>query len=158
MERCRVIVKKIIDLSHDIIDQMLVHPYDDEVYLYQDKYLVEDKYNNFRLEIGMHTGTHIDTPMHLTEDNRYINEYPLERFIGNGCLLDVRNENIISYRQEYRNIVSENDIVLLFTNHSIKYGTEDYYTEHSVISGELSDFFIEKYIKMIGMDLPSPDT
>jgi len=60
-------MNKLINLSQDIIDHMVVHPYDDKVKLYQDKHLEEDKYNNFRLEIGMHAGAHIDTPMHLTK-------------------------------------------------------------------------------------------
>ena len=80
-------MSKFIDLSQDIIDNMVVHPYDDKVKLYQDKYLKEDKYNNFRLEIGMHSGTHIDTPMHLTNRKTYINEIPLEKFAGKGCCL-----------------------------------------------------------------------
>lgn len=150
-------MSKFIDLSQDIIDNMVVHPYDDKVKLYQDKYLEEDKYNNFRLEIGMHAGTHIDTPMHLTNRKTYINEIPLEKFAGKGCLLDARDERIIGFKQEYTEVVNENDIVILFTNYSDKYGTEEYYTNHPVINEDLADFLVEKNIKMLGMDLPSPD-
>lgn len=150
-------MSKFIDLSQDIIDNMIVHPYDDKVKLYQDKYLEEDEYNNFRLEIGMHVGTHIDTPMHLTNSKTFISEIPLEKFAGKGCLLDVRGERIIGFKEEYTDVVNENDIVILLTNHSDKYGTEEYYTNHPVINEDLADFFVEKNIKMLGMDLPSPD-
>lgn len=148
---------KFIDLSHNIVNAMPVHPYDDSVKLYQDKFLKTNKYNNYRLEIGMHAGTHIDTPMHLTNKQIFIDEIDLDSFIGKGCLLDVRNENVIAYKEEYSDMVSENDIVLLYTNHSDKYGTEEYYTKHPIIDKELADFFIEKKIKMLGIDLPSPD-
>lgn len=148
---------KLIDLSQDIIDNMVVHPYDDKVKLYQDKNLEEDKYNNFRLEIGMHAGTHIDTPMHLTKRKTFISEIPLEKFTGRGCLLDVRGEKSIGFKKEYTDVVNENDIVILFTSHSDKYGTNEYYKNHPVINEELADFFVEKNIKMLGMDLPSPD-
>lgn len=148
---------KLIDLSHNIVNTMPVHPYDDSVKLYQNKFLETDKYNNFRLEIGMHSGTHIDTPMHLTNKQIFINKIPLDSFIGKGCLLDVRNENVITYKDEYSEMVSENDIVLLCTNHSDKYGTEEYYIKHPIIDKELANFFIEKKIKMLGIDLPSPD-
>ena len=60
-------MKRYIDLSQDITHDMSVHPYDDKVKLYQDKFLDKDKYVNFKLETGMHSGTHIDTPMHLTD-------------------------------------------------------------------------------------------
>ena len=146
-----------IDLSQDIIDDMPVYPGDDKVKLYQDNYLEKDNYNSCRLEIGMHAGTHIDTPMHLSKRQTLISEIPLEKFSGKGCLLDVRNEKVIAFKQEYVDVVEENDIVLLFTNHSYKYGTEEYYTEHPVIDKDLAEFFVEKNIKMLGMDLPSPD-
>lgn len=148
---------KYIDLSMDIVDKMPVHPYDDEVKLYQDKYLDKDEYNNFKVEIGMHAGTHIDSPLHLTNQLTYINEIPLEKFIGKGCLLDVRGEKLISFKEEYADIVEKDDIIILFTDHSRKYGTEDYYADYPVISEALADFFIKRKIKMVGMDLPSPD-
>lgn len=150
-------MNKLIDLSQDIIDRMPIHPYDDPVSLYQDKYLDKDQYNNFRLEIGMHSGTHIDGPMHLTNHNIYMNQIPIESFVGNGCLLDVRGENVIGFKEEYERLVNKDDIVLLFTNHSSKYGTEEYYQNHPVVSEELADFLVERQIKILGMDLPSPD-
>lgn len=150
-------MSKFIDLSQKIIDNMVVHPYDDKVKLYQDKYLQKDKYNNFRLEIGMHAGTHIDTPMHLTNRKTFISEIPLEKFAGKGFLLDARDERIIGFKQEYIDVINENDIVILYTGYSDKYGTEEYYTNHPVISEDLADFFVEKNIKMLGMDLTSPD-
>ena len=117
----------------------------------------KDKYVNYRLEIGMHSGTHIDTPMHLTDRETYINEIPIERFVGRGVLLDVRNEDPIKFKNEYADIVDDNAIVLLFTSHSDKYGTKEYYTEQPVIDNTLAEFFVRKNIKMLGMDLPSPD-
>ncbi|NLP33712.1 MAG: cyclase family protein [Clostridiales bacterium] len=150
-------MNKYIDLSHDIVNNMPVYPGDSDVNLYQNKCLDKDGYTVFNLEIGMHTGTHIDTPMHLLDRNTFINEIPLDRFAGRGCLLDARNEKLIEYKPEYADIVNENDIVILFTNYSEFYGSKEYYTNHPVISEELADFLIEKNIKMLGIDMPSPD-
>ncbi len=148
---------RLIDLSHDIEDEMTVHPYDSCVKLYQDRFLEFDKYNNFRLEIGMHAGTHIDTPMHLTKRITPINGISLEKFMGRGCILDVRDESLITYKEEYLSKVKEGDIVLLYTNNSNKYGTEEYYSNYPTVSKELASFFIKKDIKMLGIDSPSPD-
>ncbi|HRX17191.1 MAG TPA: cyclase family protein, partial [Spirochaetota bacterium] len=146
-----------IDLSHSITDNMPVHPYDGNVSLCQDKFLHKDKYNNFVLQTGMHAGTHIDTAMHLTESNRYIGQISLESFAGRGVLLDVRGENEIMYRESYADNVKQDDIVILNTGFSEYYGTENYYTDHPVVSEELSHFFVKKKIKMLGIDMPSPD-
>jgi kynurenine formamidase len=150
-------MKGFIDLSYTIENGMPVHPFDSEVKLYQDRFLEKNKYNNSRLETGMHAGTHIDIPRHLSNCNDFIDEAPVDKFIGNGCLLDVTNEIVITMKEEYREIVKENDIVLLYTGCDKEFGTESYFTSHPVVGKELAEFFIDKRIKMIGMDLPAPD-
>jgi len=148
---------ELIDLTHQIHNDMPVYPVDDPVELDKTRSFDEDGYNYFRLTTGLHAGTHIDTPMHMTDDDTYMNEVPLDRFTGNGCVLDVRGQDTIEYKDEYSNMVNENDIVLIYTGYDEKYGTEEYYTEHPLVDESLADFFIEKKIKMLGMDIPTPD-
>ncbi len=148
---------ELIDLTHQIHKDMPVYPVDDPVELQRTKSFEEDGYNYFRLETGLHAGTHIDTPMHMTDDDTYMNEVPLERFTGNGCILDVRGQDPIQYKDEYSDLVKENDIVLLYTGYDEKYGSEEYYTEHPLVDESLAGFLIEKKIKMLGMDIPTPD-
>ena len=74
----------------------------------------------------MHAGTHIDAPLHMQENKSYISDYPIERFIGNVALLDVRGEKIIDVKDEYYINIKENDIVLLFTGWDNFYGKEEY--------------------------------
>lgn len=148
---------KLIDLSHEINDNMPVYPGDMKTGLLQVKFLSRDKYNNHRLEISMHSGTHIDSPMHLTEREQYISEIPLESFIAEGCLLDVRGQAVIGLKPEYRSLVKENSIVLLYTGFDRHYGTKAYYENHPCMDIELCRFLIGKNIKMVGMDIPAPD-
>ena len=153
-------MKTYIDLSYTITDNMPVHPYDGPVHLSEDKLLDRDKYNNSRLETGMHAGTHIDAPRHFLNNDKYICDYPLERFAGNGCLLDVRGEAVISFKQEYENLVKEDDIVLLLTGYGSLYDNGEYYkgfNNHPVVDHGLAHFFCHKNIKILGMDMPKPD-
>ncbi|MFP4050813.1 MAG: cyclase family protein [Thermoplasmata archaeon] len=146
-----------LDLSHEITDDMPVYPFDDPVELDRTKSFEEDGYNYFRLETGLHAGTHIDIPMHMTDDETHMNEVPLNRFTGNGCILDVRNQSPIEYKDEYSEIVKENDIVLLYTGFDEKYGSKEYYADHPIVDESLAQFFVDKKIKMLGMDIPTPD-
>lgn len=147
----------IIDLSQNIHDGMSVYPSDEPVRVFQDRFLDQDGFVGFRLESGMHAGTHIDTPMHLCDRDTFINSIPLERCMGRGCLLDVSEETLIRLRPEYAQKVQTGDIVLLYTGHDKKYGTQAYYNDHPVVDESLADFLISKNIKMLGMDMPSPD-
>lgn len=148
---------KLIDLSHEIYDGMPVYPGDTTTDLQQIKYLNVDEYNNYKLVINMHSGTHIDSPMHLTECIQYVSEFPLESFFAEGCILDVRNQPVIKYKPEYDALVKENSIILLYTGFDAHYGTKTYYEDHPCIDMDLARLFIEKKVKMVGIDTPSPD-
>lgn len=150
-------MEKLIDLSYIIEDNIPVYPGDSITSLKQVKSLQEDFYNNHRLDISMHSGTHIDSPMHLTESKEYIYEMPLESFIGIGCIIDVRNQLIIKEKPEYKELIEENSIVLLYTGWDQEYGKNSYYENHPVIDISFAKLLIEKNIKMLGIDMPSPD-
>lgn len=148
---------KYIDLSYEIEHQMAVYPGDDELKLYRHRFLNRDYYNDTKLETGMHVGTHIDAPSHLLNKDRFICDYPVEKFIGNGCLLDVRNEEIIKLKDEYLDKVQEGDIVLLYTGYDEFFGTDKYFENHPVVDEKLAQFFVDRGVKLIGIDMPSPD-
>ena len=47
--------------------------------------------------------------------------------------------------------------MLLYTGLDKFYGTAEYYQEHPIVDIELCRFLLRKNIKMLGMDMPSPD-
>lgn len=148
---------KLIDLSQPIANDMPVYPGDRETKLYRVNRFETDHYNDFRLETCMHAGTHMDSPMHMSEKAVFISELPLETFIAKGCLLDARGDSIIRLKKEYAGEVKESCIVLIYTGYDRFYGQEKYYSEHPVIDTDLCGFLIERKIKAVGLDLPSPD-
>jgi len=152
-----VTLEKIIDLTQIIENDMPVYPGDIRTNLFRTKYLDVNGYNDHRLEISMHAGTHIDSPMHLIDSKEYIYEAPLGFFIARGCILDVRNQPVIEMKKEYEELVEDNSIVLLHTGYDKFYGTEKYYHEHPVVDLSLCKFLLSKKVKMLGIDMPSPD-
>lgn len=147
----------IIDLSHLIQDKMPAYPGDTETVLVRSKYISKDYYNNHQMTINMHAGTHIDGPMHLLDCSIYLNEFPLETFIGEGCLVDVSGEIIIDYKEEYEQLIKEERIVILYTGHSKMYGQSVYFSDYPVMTTAFAELLVRKRVKMIGIDTPSPD-
>jgi kynurenine formamidase len=136
---------------------MPVFPGDDDTRLRQTRFLSRDKYNDHRLETGMHAGTHIDTPMHLTASREYISELPLDNFIAPGVCWDVRGQPVIDWQPESGSAVAENSILLLYTGQDQLFGKPDYYENYPVLSLEFCRMIVGKKIKMLGLDSPSPD-
>ncbi|NIK78925.1 kynurenine formamidase [Paenibacillus castaneae] len=147
----------LIDLSHRIIDGMPVYPGDAETILKQSKHFAKDYYNNHQLSINMHAGTHIDGPMHLLDCQEYLSEFPLETFVGEGCLLDVSGRSFIDYEEQYEHLIKEKQIVILYTGHSKWYGEPNYFADYPVLTPAFAELLVRKQVKMIGLDTPSPD-
>ena len=148
---------KLIDISHTLDENTPAFPGDYKTILSKNRTLEENYYNAYLLQSGLHTGTHIDAPMHLTNDIRTIDEFPLDSFCGRGVLLDVRGEKTISMKPAYREMINEQNIVLLFTGFDKVYFEEEYFTQHPVVGDDLASFLLSRKIKMLGMDMPSPD-
>ena len=149
---------RIIDLSYPIAGGIPVFPGDDGVIIKKNRSLERDGYNYSVVTSGMHAGTHIDLPGHLVDDCRDAGEFPIEKFIGRGVLIDVRGEKVISYKPEYENLIKKDDIVLIFTDFASLYSECDvYYTKYPVLDDGITDFLIRKNIKIVGMDTPAPD-
>ncbi len=148
---------EIIDLSRTLEDNLPVYPGDDPARLFRSRYLERDHYNDHRLEVGMHAGTHIDGPMHLTDSGTFISDLPVDSFIGTGCILDVRGQRVIKMQPEYEYLINGRNIVLLYTGQDKLFGKPEYFTAHPVVDAGLAEFLAQKKIKILGLDTPSPD-
>lgn len=148
---------RFVDLSHPICDHMPVYPGDSYTTLVDEKNMEKDGYCIWRLSSGMHAGTHIDSPMHLVKESRFIGEYPLESFIGRAAIIDACGQDKIHLKDEYNDRVKEGEMLLIYTGFDRFYGTRDYYEKHPIITEDMAGFIIKRRVKLVGIDMPSPD-
>jgi kynurenine formamidase len=146
-----------IDLSHTIDNDMPVHRFDNKMNLYLDKTIKNDKFNNSRLEIGMHTGTHIDISSHLIDNEKTIAGIDINHFAGPGKIFDVRGKENIKQGDFAHNTICKDDIIIFCTGHSSNFYQEHYFTHYPVFKPDAIEVLIEKEIKLLGIDSPSPD-
>jgi len=78
----------VIDLTLPLRDRLDSFPGDAPTRIRQVHTLARNGYTNSVLSTGMHSGTHIDGSQHLTDDSRFMEDLPPERFIGRGCVLN----------------------------------------------------------------------
>jgi kynurenine formamidase len=146
-----------IDLSLPLADLMPVFPGDEQPRLIKVNNLMQDGFNNFHLSTNMHTGTHIDGPMHLTQSEKFLAEIQVEQFVGAGCILDVSGNTTIFPTPKYNLLVQPQSIVVLYTGMSPLFGSNEYFNDYPTVSRELAQLFIKRQVKMVCMDSPSPD-
>ena len=147
----------IIDLTQTLSDKQQVYPGDEPPSLIRQKDYSPDGFTDYKLITGMHVGTHIDGPMHLTPDKKFISSLPLTSFIGKACVIDVKGEKVITWKDKFNKIIKGKDIVLINTGYGRYSGTDRYFKENPVINENFAQALVKLKIKMLGIDLMSVD-
>lgn len=163
----------VIDLSHTIDANASTYPGDPVFSSCPHLTLFEHGVNVQKLNIGSHTGTHVDAPFHFVEDGRTIDEIPPQDLIGIAIVVNLTKsrggqglrkrdvitwEDMASYEEEMKRSVSagERPILMLRTDWSTYWGVEDY-VDHPYLSGEAAQRIIDIGIRVIAIDTFSPD-
>ena len=146
-----------IDLTHTFTDDMPVYPGDPCSRLYKCAEISKDGSTDHKIESCMHVGTHIDAPFHMVEDGMIISDISADKFQGRGVLIDARNTMVIDDDLLENIDIREGDIVLVRTDWSKKYRTDDYFKEWPVFTVSFSKKLVELKISVVGMDTGGPD-
>jgi len=109
-----------------------------------------------------HTGTHIDLPYHFLKDGDNLDQYPINEFIGKGFLLDFSFKNSLEgitkqdlEEKEKRFGIHKGDIVILRTDWSDNFGTEDFFNLAPYIDSSAATLLADKQLKAVGVDTAS---
>lgn len=109
---------------------------------------------------SLHTGAHIDSPLHVYKDGITTAEIGLDQVMGEAVVLDLsfvdanHGVTIDDLRRAGGDEVRQGDIVLLRTDWTDKtYGTwPDYFTESPYFPPESAEWLVAKGPKTIGFD------
>ncbi len=152
---------KVIDLSHTIHDDIQIYPGDPEPSIQPGLVHEEDYCHVDVLTLGSHTGTHIDAPFHFIAGGKKIDELPVERFVGNGVLVDVSAKSDreliepVDIHPYIRNIEA-GDFVILKTGRDKFFGTAKYYL-HPYLSTDCARLLLKLGVTLVGIDAMNID-
>lgn len=79
---------KMIDLSMPIYTGMQTYPGDPQVKISVVHTYEQESWELRKLELGSHTGTHVDAFSHMHEGHRTLDDIPLRRFCGEAQLVE----------------------------------------------------------------------
>lgn len=124
------------------------------------RHVEEDRVNIQYYCVPTHVGTHVDAPKHFIEGGESIDEIPLDRWMGEGVILDVSKEEpeeiTVADVEVAEGDVRADDMVLLYTGWEEKWGTDEY-EPHPWLSTDLAGWFVDRGIKFLGVDNITPD-
>ena len=111
--------------------------------------------------MSTHTGTHCDAPYHFFEDGASIDRIPLETYVGNAVVLDLREKKPGSAieradLERHAARIARDDIVLLNTGGGgRRANTKAFLTEYVYLSGDGALWLADRKVKGVGIDAVS---
>lgn len=115
---------------------------------------------------SVHTGTHVDAPFHFGtrcagNTAKKIEDLPLDWFYSDGVVLDlthkkpaeaISRQDVIGALERINYKLKPRDIVLLHTGADKYFGSRDYMSKFPGVTAEAIEWFLERGIRVIGID------
>ncbi len=112
-----------------------------------------DAANVSKLELGAHTGTHMDAPRHFLADGIGLDQMPLDATIGPARVIPIEHTQAILPAELARHNLQAGERVLFHTQNSERCWKTDQFIEDFVyISAAAAQFLVERGVRTIGVD------
>jgi kynurenine formamidase len=153
---------EIYDLSHTFHQFMPEWPSSPGVNLTVNKFHAKDGVYEMAWDGIMHRGTHMDAPLHVTENTPDIADFPLWRLCGTGVVVSIPKEKwgVItpSDLESARPVIREGDIVMINTGFHLKWSDSDEYFAYGCgINGAAAQWLAERKVKTVGYGCQAND-
>lgn len=147
---------KIHDISIPLKNNTVVYPGNAPVIVEQYAKIPEASSNLSNLHLGSHTGTHIDAPLHVFNDQKSLDRISIETFAGPAKVFDFSylkpGEAVkIEDFEKSEMTIEKGDRILTKTSNSIR-GYDEFYDDFVYLDGDCADWLVEKEIQLFGID------
>ena len=112
-----------------------------------------DVANVSRLSLGVHTGTHMDAPVHFIRTGRGIDTMPLSATIGLARVIEIRDPESIKPEELRPYQIQPSERILFKTRNSARcWQTDDFVEDFVYISQEAARYLAEQQVQTVGVD------
>lgn len=148
----------VVDLTNPIDRDIPSWPSAPTVDLETTAWAARDGVRMERVEMATHTATHVDAPAHFLPEGKRLDEYPLEKFMGRGVVLDLSGKEAgegitVADLDTFEAAIEPDDVVMLHTGWDDHYGlTPEYLFEWPYLTGEAAEYLASLEPKAVGTE------
>jgi len=151
-------IKRVIDVSRRIKTGMAVWPGDSGINIELNSSIkMGDPCNVSSIHMGLHTGTHIDAPLHFYNDMEDVSNLDLSMYIGYVRVFELNVSECITEDDIKEFYIEEGDVVFFKTANSDIPIMQEFKKDYIYISKSACEFLIGKGVKTVGIDYMSID-
>jgi len=150
----------IYDVTAPITNTMPVWPGDPPVRLSAKSHLSRDgghRVHVTSIELGSHTGTHIDAPFHMMPEGKRLEDFSLEILTGRATVFEVPGCSSIGRAELQRFDWTGVERVLFKTENSRHWQDGAFYEHFVYLEPEGAEFIAQQGVKLVGIDYLSID-
>ncbi|WXR61322.1 cyclase family protein [Peptostreptococcaceae bacterium AGR-M142] len=152
---------EVVDLSHEINENMTVYMGSEKPKLEEVYTMKEHGFRERKLAFFSHIGTHIDAPAHMMEDGKFLDDYEIDKFVGNAFIADFKDfkseyidiDDLKLYEDKLKTI----DFFIINTNFYKDFSNDNYYLDFPTLTKEAANYLLDFGLKGIGIDTLSID-
>lgn len=112
-----------------------------------------DPENLSQLSLSVHTGTHVDAPIHFIRNAPGIDRLPIEILIGAARVIDVPDAEALTARHLTPHEIAAGERILLRTRNSQRcWNSDEFVVDYSYLSVDAAELLAEKPVRLIGID------
>ncbi len=144
---------RIIDITRPVFENMTVWPGDGGVLIERTGSINgEDVANTSRISIGVHTGTHVDAPLHFIDGGKSIDQLDINLITGTVTVIDTGNERRITRRLISDILADDCKAVFFKTLYSNIPLTGSFDTDYPDLEPDAAEFLTETGVRVVGID------
>mgnify|MGYP005842322467 CR=1 FL=1 len=144
------------DISLTISPEMPTWPGDPKVALERVNQIEQGANANVsRIQMGVHTGTHVDAPYHFLQQGKTIDQLPLKVLTGRAYVLHLPDAERLTAQVLQNAEIPPRTRRLLFRTRNSEYWRrqeKDFQTDFVGITADGADFLVKRGVKLIGVD------
>src|SRR5258706_6818170 len=112
-----------------------------------------DAANVSKLSMGVHTGTHMDAPIHFFPAGKGIDTMPLTAAIGRARVIEISDAESIKTEELSPHQIQAGERILFKTRNSSRcWQTNDFVKDFVYISSDAAQYLAEQKVQTVGVD------
>jgi len=111
--------------------------------------------NVSRLDMGVHTGTHVDAPFHFLQDGICIDQIALKTLTGRAYVLHLPDVELITAQVLEESSIPPRTRRVLFKTRNSEYwarGETEFQTDFVGLSADAAEYLVDRGVKLVGVD------
>lgn len=151
---------KVIDLTHTISEDMPVFPGSETPKSTTKSTYEKDGFKETLLQMYSHVGTHMDPPAHIFANQKTLDQFSPEQFIGKALVVDCRDlkeGQAITIDKINIDKAKLADFLLFNLGWDKRWNLDTYFNDYPCIDDTVLEFILNSNFKGIGFDVMGLD-